>query len=170
MQSVSNDTGVIKVTRFNIRVYILLLDEHDSSVLLSDEIVDGEYITKFPGGGLEMGEGILDCLYREAGEELGQEVEVLRQFHTSETFQASRYRPGDQIICVYYTCRLPRNSEGRRLPVFRVTDRKFDFGEVRDRAESFRWQALASLQVDDLSLPLDRQIVSRLVAENSTPS
>ena len=72
------------------------------------------------------GEGILDCLYREAGEELGQEVEVLRQFHTSETFQASRYRTGDQIICVYYTCRLPRNSEGRRLPVFRASHLKID--------------------------------------------
>ena len=157
----------MKVSRFNIRVYILLLDEPNARILLSDEIVDGEYITKFPGGGLEMEEGILDCLQREAREELGQEVEVLRQFYTSETFQASRYRPQDQIICVYYICRLPRNGEGQRQPVFRVTQQKFDFVEIYDRAESFRWQALADLQAEDLSLPLDRQIVSRLLAEHS---
>ncbi len=66
MQSVPSDSCTIKVTRFNIRVYILLLDERNNSVLLSDEIVDSEYITKFPGGGLEKGEGILDCLHREA--------------------------------------------------------------------------------------------------------
>ncbi len=167
MQSVPSDSCTIKVTRFNIRVYILLLDERNNSVLLSDEIVDSEYITKFPGGGLEKGEGILDCLHREAMEELGQDVELIRQFHTSETFQASRYSPEDQIICVYYTCRLPCNSEGRRLPAFRVANRKFDFVEIRDRAESFRWQALSDLQVDDLSLPLDRQIVPRLIAEYS---
>jgi len=168
MQSAPSDNGAIKLMRFNIRVYLLLLDELNSSILLSDEIVDGEYITKFPGGGLEMGEGILDCLHREAREELGQDVEVIRQFHSSETFQASRYRPEDQIICVYYACRLPCNSEGQRLPAFRVTDRKFDFVEIRDRAESFRWQTLSDLQVDDLSLPLDRQIVPRLIAEFST--
>ena len=156
----------MKVSRFNIRVYILLLDEPNARVLLSDEIVDGEYITKFPGGGLEMGEGILDCLHREAREELGQEVEALRQFYTSETFQVSRYRSEDQIICVYYICRLPRNGEGQRQPVFRVTEQKFDFIEIYDRAESFRWQALADLQAEDLSLPLDRQVVSRLLAEH----
>ncbi len=50
MQSVPSDSCTIKVTRFNIRVYILLLDERNNSVLLSDEIVDSEYITKFPGG------------------------------------------------------------------------------------------------------------------------
>jgi 8-oxo-dGTP diphosphatase len=156
----------MKVSRFNIRVYILLLDEPMARVLLSDEIVDGEYITKFPGGGLETGEGILDCLYREAREELGQEVEVLRQFYTSETFQVSRYRPEDQIICVYYICRLPCNGEGQRQPVFRVAEQKFDFVEIYDRAESSRWQALADLQAEDLSLPLDRQVVSRLLAEH----
>ena len=155
----------MNITRFNIRVYILLFDEHKKSLLLSDEIVEGEYYTKFPGGGLEYGEGILDCLHREAREELGQDVEVLKHFYTSENFQASRFKPEEQIICVYYNCWLPENAQGWRLPVFRVTGQKFDFVENREREESFRWQTINTLREEDMSLPLDRLVVMRLLAE-----
>jgi len=148
--------------RFNIRVYILLLDETKTHILLSDEIINGEYITKFPGGGLEFGEGIIDCLHREAMEELGQDVEVIEQYYTSECFQASMFRPDEQIICVYYQCFLAADIEGNRIPRFRVTDRAFDFVEFREREESFRWQTIESLVPDDLSLPLDRTILAKL--------
>jgi len=150
------------VTRFNIRVYLLLLNKTKTHVLLSDEIIGGDFITKFPGGGLEYGEGILDCLHREAKEELGQKIEVIEQFYTTERFQLSMFKPEDQIICVYYLCQLVRNSEGMREPNFRVTDRKYDFVEMREREESFRWQAIESLTDDDLSLPLDREVAVRL--------
>lgn len=152
----------MNISRFNIRVYILLYDESRTSLLLSDEILSGEFHTKFPGGGLEYGEGLLDCLYREAIEELGQDVEVLRQFYTSETFQASKFVPEDQIICVYYQCCLPENDQGRRLPTFRVSDKKNDFVEMREREESFRWQLIETLQEEDMSLPLDRTVVGLL--------
>ena len=152
----------MNITRFNIRVYILLFDEARRKILLSDEIVEGQYYTKFPGGGLEYGEGLLDCLHREAREELGQDVELVRQFYTSETFQPSHFRPQDQIVCVYYECRLPKDDAGQRLPVFRVTDQKFEFIETRERAESFRWQTLNDLRPQDLSFPLDQQVVRLL--------
>ena len=153
------------ITRFNIRVYILLLDESRAHILLSDEIINGEFITKFPGGGLEYGEGILDCLHREANEELGQDVEVIDQFYTSEDFQPSRFSDSDQIICVYYQCLLAKNDDGRRTPIFRTTDKKFDFLEKREREESFRWQALENLQADEMTLPLDRKIVLRMKSD-----
>ena len=123
------------ISRFNIRVYILLLDECRNRILLSDEIINGDCYTKFPGGGLEYGEGILDCLHREAKEELGQEVEVVRQFYTSEIFQQSRFRPQDQIICVYYECRLPMNRAGLREPEFRVSEKKYDFVHHQERED-----------------------------------
>ena len=141
---------------------MLLLDEDKTSILLSDEIVGGEYFTKFPGGGLEYGEGILDCLHREATEELGPDVEVLRQLYTSEIFQVSRFKPEDQIICVYYECCLQPDNLGRRLPSFRVASQKFDFLENREREESFRWQFIETLKEEDLSLPLDQQVVVQL--------
>jgi len=155
----------MNITRFNIRVYMLLYDETETRILLSDEIVQGEYHTKFPGGGLEYGEGLLDCLHREAREELGQDVEVLRQFYTSEIFQASKFVAEDQIICVYYQCCLPENSQGRRLPTFRVSDKKNDFVEMREREESFRWQLTDTLREEDMSLPLDRVVVGLLKKE-----
>ncbi len=150
------------VARFNIRVYILLLDESKTSVLLSDEIVDMKYITKFPGGGIEYGEGILDCLHREAKEELGQDVEVIRHFYTTEFFQLSRFDPGDQIVSIYYECRLPENRDRRRLPLFRVTNSKFDFVENREREESFRWIALNKIEKEEVSFPIDQEVVTRI--------
>lgn len=153
----------MSINRFNIRVYILLLDESQEHLLLSDEIVEGGYYTKFPGGGLEYGEGILDCLHREALEEFGQDVEVLRQFYTSENFQRSRFVPEDQIICVYYECRLPRDPNGRRRPRFRVAERTYDFVEHREREESFRWRRLDAIEPEEMSLPLDRVVLARLL-------
>ncbi|NNE62853.1 MAG: NUDIX domain-containing protein, partial [Gammaproteobacteria bacterium] len=123
------------IKRFNIRVYMLLLDENRSNVLVSDEILFGDYFTKFPGGGLEYGEGIIDCLHREAQEELGQDIEIVRQLYTTESFQPSLFKPDDQIICVYYLCRLPVNREGLRSPVFQVSDQKYDFVDRREREQ-----------------------------------
>ena len=53
---------------FNVRVYGILKDSNNH-VLVSDELIRGEYFTKFPGGGLEFGEGTRDCLKREFKEE-----------------------------------------------------------------------------------------------------
>ena len=41
---------------FNIRVYGILINDK-KQVLVSDEFIRGGYYTKFPGGGLELGEG-----------------------------------------------------------------------------------------------------------------
>jgi len=155
----------MSIVRFNIRVYILLLDESKTRVLLSDEIIGGKYFTKFPGGGLEYGEGIIDCLHREALEELEQEVEVIRHFYTTEFLQISQFIPGDQIVSVYYECCLPKNTDGRRLPSFRVTNKKFDFVEMKEREESFRWQTFKKLNKEEMSFPIDREVVSRLKKE-----
>jgi len=51
------------VKRFNIRVYGILID-HDKRVLTTLEKIKGQLYRKFPGGGLEWGEGTIDCLKR----------------------------------------------------------------------------------------------------------
>ena len=53
---------------FNLRVYGILINEQNQ-LLVSDEYIRGMKITKFPGGGLEFGEGTRDCLKREFLEE-----------------------------------------------------------------------------------------------------
>ena len=73
---------------FNIRVYGILLDKN-KRVLISDEFIRGNYFTKFPGGGLEFGEGTRDCLKREFKEETGLDVEIKEHIYTTDFFQIS---------------------------------------------------------------------------------
>jgi ADP-ribose pyrophosphatase YjhB (NUDIX family) len=54
-----------------------------------------------PGGGLEMGEGTIECLKREWREELDMEVTVLEHFYTTDFYQPSAY-DDSQIISIYY--------------------------------------------------------------------
>src|SRR6187549_2467988 len=85
----------------SVRVYGILINE-DKQVLVSDEYIRGSYYTKFPGGGLEFGEGTRDCLKREFMEEMNLQVEVGEHIYTTDYFQLSAFRPDDQIISIYY--------------------------------------------------------------------
>src|ERR1700760_837137 len=85
----------------NLRVYGILLGEN-KKVLVSDEYIRGEYYTKFPGGGLEFGEGTRECLKREFKEEMDLEVRVTDHIYTTDFFQMSAFNPEQQIIAVYY--------------------------------------------------------------------
>ncbi|NBQ56567.1 MAG: NUDIX domain-containing protein [Verrucomicrobia bacterium] len=69
---------------FTIRVYGLLLNKNNE-VLISDEHRDGLSFTKFPGGGLEFGEGIGSALIREYREEM--EFEAWKKKDPLETYR-----------------------------------------------------------------------------------
>lgn len=71
--------------QFNVRVYGLLIND-DQEILISDEQEYGMQFTKFPGGGLEYGEGLTDGLKREFIEECNAEVDVLSHFYTTDFF------------------------------------------------------------------------------------
>src|SRR6266487_1963876 len=86
---------------FNIRVYGILINE-EKQVLVADEFIRGKYFTKFPGGGLELGEGTRDCLKREFREEMDLEVEAGEHIYTTDFFLASAFNPNHQIISIYY--------------------------------------------------------------------
>ena len=74
------------IDRFNIRVYGILLRK-GSEVLLSNEVIFGKKYTKFPGGGLEFGEGMTEGLVREYQEELNVEIEIGGHLYTTDLFQ-----------------------------------------------------------------------------------
>lgn len=74
---------------------------HNDSVLVNEELIRGRKIIKFPGGGLDWGEGLIDCLKREWMEELGIAIEVAGHFYTTDFFQASAF-DNSQVISVYY--------------------------------------------------------------------
>ena len=57
--------SALPLKRFNVRVYGLLIN-HNQQLLVADEAFkSGQLATKFPGGGLELGEGLIDGLKRE---------------------------------------------------------------------------------------------------------
>ena len=75
-----------KISRYIIRVYAIIMNENNE-LLISDEYQLNMRMTKFPGGGLEFGEGTIDCMKREAIEEFGQEIEILEHYYTTDNFQ-----------------------------------------------------------------------------------
>ena len=142
--------------RFNIRVYGLLIE--NNCVLLVDEVVRGKNITKFPGGGLELGEGPIDCLIREFQEELNIEVAVKEHFYTTDFFQQSAFRDEDQIISIYYTV---ENIHGAHI---HTVDEPFAYPDPEaDDLMAFRWKQLSELKVEDVHLLIDKVVVSLLL-------
>ena len=140
---------------FNIRVYGILLNEN-KEVLLSDEYVMDQFMTKFPGGGLILGEGPEDCILREAMEEFGQEAEVIQHFYTTGFFQQAMFFEDHQLISIYYRIRL------KTPPRFRISGKPFDFPSVTNGSQSFRWAPIDSLEEDQLTFPIDRFVANLL--------
>lgn len=143
---------------FNIRVYGILTNS-SNQILVCDELIKGHPITKFPGGGLEFGEGTIDCLKREFIEETGFEVEVTEHFYTTDYFQVSAYNPAHQIISIYYRVK-PMGD----FPV-KTTDKIFDFEKgMTGYAQTFRWISLETISENDFTLPIDR-FVGRMLSQ-----
>jgi 8-oxo-dGTP diphosphatase len=144
------------IHRFNIRVYFLLGDPSHTRLLVADELIRQKPYTKFPGGGLEYGEGTHDCVRREAMEELGQDVEVTDHYYTTDFFMRSAFRETDQVVSIYYTARLVEE------PRFRISSRRFDFQQDIQNEESFRWVAISDLDEDDFAFPADKAVISKI--------
>jgi ADP-ribose pyrophosphatase YjhB (NUDIX family) len=151
-----------EIKYFNIRVYGLLFNE-EKQILLSDEFVMDRKMTKFPGGGLHFGEGPADCIKRESMEEFGQEVEIISHFYTTHFFQQALFYPYHQLISIYY--RIKFND-----PIcFKISGKPFDFPELINGSQSFRWADIATLREDELSFPIDRYVLGLLVNQFKSP-
>ena len=87
-------------SRFNIRVYGILIQE--GKVLITDEVRSGVKMTKFPGGGLEFGEGIAECLIREFKEELNIRISIKTLFYVNDFYQVSSFNKNEQLVSIYY--------------------------------------------------------------------
>ena len=145
------------ITRFNIRVYGILV--HNGRVLVADERIKGAHITKFPGGGLEFGEGTKDCLVREVREEIGVEALDVTHFYTTDFFQESAFRKGDQIISLYYTFLV---ADPAAVP---TSTEPFDFKRTDGDEEAFRWLDLSRARAEDVTLPIDRVVLAMLLTK-----
>ncbi len=138
--------------KFNIRVYGLLINDKNE-ILVSDESRSGFFFTKFPGGGLEWGEGIKDCLVREFQEELGIQIEVDELFYCTDFFIESAFKNTDQLISIYYKVKYNRLNE-------------LNFANIRSSElsndEQFRWISLTTISQDEFTFPIDKLVANKL--------
>jgi len=142
---------------FNVRVYGVLVNDRQE-VLISDEQEYGIRFTKFPGGGLEFGEGLIDGLKREFLEECYAEVEITRHFYTTDFFVKSAFNDS-QVISVYY---LVKNTGPLNL-IFKTA--VFDFDGEGDILQSFRWVKLTNLADEIFLFPTDQHVAKLLINE-----
>lgn len=137
------------VKKFNVRVYgILTLND---AVLVSDEYIKGNKITKFPGGGLEFGEGTRDCLVREFKEELDLDVEILDHLYTTDFFVSSAFHSNSQVISIYYLVKAKSKLNFK----ISLTEHNYD---KKEGAQSVRWIDLKELKESDLTLIIDKRV------------
>jgi 8-oxo-dGTP pyrophosphatase MutT (NUDIX family) len=144
--------------RFNIRVYGIWINDKQE-ILVSDERIGDFKFTKFPGGGLEFGEGIKDCLIREWKEELNIDIEVGNHIYTTDLFQLSAFDQTSQIISIYYNVR-PMDAK----PLIDLREMVFDFHGNGHEEITFRQLPLQQFSAMDVSLPIDK-IVATLITK-----
>jgi len=140
------------LSKFNLRVYALLINEKQE-ILLSDEYRFGKFFTKFPGGGVEHGEGIQEALFRELQEELHLEISGADFFYFNEFHQASAFDQSN-LVAFYYIVNIQKaavqlQEEGYNIP-------------FEKEQELQRWKAIHELQKDELTFPIDQKVLEKL--------
>ena len=149
---------------FNVRVYGILINEA-GQVLVSDEYIRGMYITKFPGGGLEYGEGTRDCLRREFIEEMNLKVEVTDHIYTTDFFQQSAFNPGHQIISIYYYVKaLEPITAPQRTKLFDFDEQQLKNYAETGETETFRFVNWEDFSEESVTLPIEK-IVANILKE-----
>jgi len=149
------------MSHITVRIYGILIDSAHG-LLVSDEFIRGDYFTKLPGGGLEFGEGTRDCLIREFKEETGLDVTVGDHIYTTDFYQPSAFRTGDQILSIYYYV------SPFSLSQLQTRSIAFDFKpeEIADKngqAEHTRWIPLKDLSEEAMSLPIDKIVINKIL-------
>jgi 8-oxo-dGTP diphosphatase len=146
----------------SVRVYGILLGDNNK-VLVSDEYIRGSYYTKFPGGGLEFGEGTRHCLEREFMEEMNLKIAVGDHIYTTDFFQISAFNTAHQILSIYY---FVKALEPITVP---LRDKPFDFDEQqlevynqKREIETFRFIEWNDFSEASVSLPIDKVVVGML--------
>jgi len=138
-------------SNFTIRVYALIINEFNQ-VLVTDEFQLNMKMTKFPGGGLEFGEGTIDCLKRELREECNQEINDIKHFYTTDFYQKALYWENHQLLSIYYLAKLKEPVQ------FHISSNAFDFPELINGNQSFRWVSADQIIPNDFTFPIDKHV------------
>lgn len=141
------------IDKFNIRVYGIWLK--DNKILVSNENIDGFKMTKLPGGGLEFGEGPVECLIREFKEELAVDITVKQLVHTTESFVQSAFRKNEQVIAIHYWAE--SNDEIASLTTVQSTNLGGDNHHL------FEWVNVNELDIEKFTFEMDKLALNRFL-------
>jgi ADP-ribose pyrophosphatase YjhB (NUDIX family) len=147
-----------EIKKFNLRVYGLLPNAYNE-ILIVHESINDFHFTKFPGGGLELGEGLEECLKREFREELNLEIKIKNHFYTTHFFQESAFYKGEQIISVYYS--IEPLTEKILFP-----NQVESFGD-KTAIMRFEWIPIEALTIDMMTFPIDKYVCNLLIQAHS---
>ena len=140
-----------EIKSFNLRVYALIIER--DSILVSRELIGGKYLYKFPGGGLQYGEGLIEGLQRESMEEMNQNLKNIKHFYTTDFFQQSQFDSKDQLIAIYYKAKLTSKINNKlKVPIK-------DF-------PVFEWKKITDFSDKELHFPTDKFVFNLLKNHN----
>ncbi len=144
----------------SIRVYGILINPN-KQVLVSDEYIRGNYYTKFPGGGLEFGEGTKECLQREFLEEINLKIEVGDHIYTTDFFQMSAFNKKHQILSIYYFVHpLEDIKAPTKQTPFDFTIQQLQEYEKSQQIEVIRFIDWEQFSEKEVSLPIDKMVAT----------
>ena len=146
---------VESIKSFVIRVYGFIINDNNE-VLIAEEFHNDTFMRKFPGGGLEYGEGIIDCLRRELVEELGFELTVMEQVYITPSFVTSAFNKSAQVIGVYYRV----SPIAQMLPLYRENR----LPPTENGMENFKWISIDVLSKSDFTFKSDQEAFEYLLA------
>ena len=147
---------------FNIRVYGILINEQ-KQILVSDEFIREKYYTKFPGGGLEVGEGTRDCLQREFIEEMNLKIAVGDHIYTTDFYQQSAFNTNHQIVSIYYYVNaLEEITAPLKTKEFDFDENELALYKQKNQIQSFRFIDLDLFSADSVTLPIDKYVANLL--------
>ncbi len=149
---------------FNIRVYGILIND-SKEVLVSDELIRGDKYTKFCGGGMELGEGTIQCLKREFLEEMELEVEVIDHVYTTDFYQRSAFNPNHQLLSIYYSVKAlhPIEIPIRKTP-FDFDHTQLEIYKTTQQIETFRFVPWSTFSPECMTLPIDK-IAAKIIKQ-----
>ena len=146
-----HEKRINRQNNYTIRVYAVIVNRR-GEILLTRESYLGMEFTKFPGGGMEWGEGALDTIQRELSEELHLENIELEHLYTTDFFVPSFFDSSTQVISIYYKTKEPTL---RDLVKLREEDEKL---------LGVKWIPFDQFSEDDVTFPIDKH-VAKLIRE-----
>lgn len=146
------------LTTLTVRVYGILIQ--NTQVLLSHENLRGLAFTKFPGGGLELGEPPQECLKREFKEELGLDIQVKEVMHVPDFVVVNYFKPEEQVLVIHYHVKPinPADLQGLNLSQKSLESLQ----ETNETAHS--WISIPQLKDEQLTFPADKAAARKLRA------